>query len=57
MKDMAKMMFEPLTSAALKRLMRMKDEAKGKMMEDMQAEFNNPAKFKEIMDEFMMIWR
>lgn len=54
---MAKMMFEPLTSAALKRLMRMKDEAKGKMMEDMQAEFNNPAKFKEIMDEFMMIWR
>ena len=23
----------------------------------MQAEFNNPALFKEIMDEFMMIWR
>ena len=54
---MAKAMFEPLTSAALRRMMRMKDEAKAKMMETMQAEFNNPALFKEIMDEFMMVWR
>lgn len=54
---MAKMMFEPLTTAALKRMMRLKDEAKMKMMEDVQAEWNNPTRFKELMDEFMMIWR
>jgi hypothetical protein len=57
MRDMAKVMFEPLTTAAIKRMMRLKDEAKAKMMETMQAEYNNPALFKEIMDEFMMIWR
>jgi hypothetical protein len=57
MKEQAMMLFEPLTSKALKRMMRLKPAAMGKMMEHFEAEHKNPALFKEIMAEFMEMWK
>jgi len=54
---MMRQMFEPLMMKAMKRMSKYKKETMMKIKEQMEAEEKNPALHKEIMEEFMALWK
>jgi Ca2+-binding EF-hand superfamily protein len=55
--DMAKDKFDPLVAAMMRRFKRYKPATKKALKEMMEAEYNNPDMFKDIMTEFIATWK
>jgi len=55
--DYAKEKFDPLVGATMRRFQRYKPATKKALKEMMEAEYNNPDMFKDIMTEFISTWR
>lgn len=55
--DYAKEKFEPLVETMMRRFKRYKPATKKALKEMMEAEFNNPDMFKDIMTEFISTWK
>lgn len=54
---MAKMAFDPLMSAAMKRMEHYKPETQKKMKASMDAEYSNPQMYKQMMTQFVTTFK
>jgi len=54
---MAKMAFDPLMTAVMKRMESYKPETQKKMKAAMDSEYSNPQMFKQMMTQFVTTWK